>query len=196
MSAPHDHDDDLAPTNTAGYKVTAKKTVDEYANLDANDESLARWKESLGIKGGNGGPATFTITKLFLTSDTLPDGKAITLDLADPQAMELAKKNPITIKEGVEYNVGVKFIIQNDVISGLRYIHIVKRAGLQVDKLEQMIGSYGPGAGEQSVTFMSEESPSGLIARSGTYHVRSRVYDDDQKIHADFEWTFKLAKEW
>jgi hypothetical protein len=32
-----------------GYKPAAGKTVDEYRNLDAGDESLARWKASLGL---------------------------------------------------------------------------------------------------------------------------------------------------
>lgn len=35
-----------------GYKPTAAKTADEYAKLDAEDESLARWKASLGIVPG------------------------------------------------------------------------------------------------------------------------------------------------
>ena len=35
-----------------GYKVTEKKNIDEYAKMDANDESLKRWKESLGISEG------------------------------------------------------------------------------------------------------------------------------------------------
>ncbi|KAH7344541.1 E set domain-containing protein [Rhizoctonia solani] len=191
MSA--EHDDDLNPTQTTGYKVTAKKTVDEYANLDANDESLARWKASLGIAGG-GGDAKFNVKRLFLTSPTLPEGKTITLDLTDPQALAKVKKEPIVIKEGVD--VGVTFMIANDVISGLRYIHVVKRAGVKVDKLEHMIGSYGPDAAERSVTFATEESPSGIIARSGTYNVVSRITDDDKHLHAEFEWTFKLAKEW
>lgn len=39
-------------------------------------------------------------------------------------------------------------------------------------------------------------SPTGMLARSGSYAVRSRVIDDDGKVYADFEWTFKLAKEW
>lgn len=39
-------------------------------------------------------------------------------------------------------------------------------------------------------------SPSGMIARSGSYTVRSRVIDDDKHVHCDFEWVFKLAKEW
>ncbi|KAL5640869.1 hypothetical protein ACGC1H_001379 [Rhizoctonia solani] len=200
MSAPQEHDDDLNPSQTTGYKVAAKKTVDEYASLDAEDESLARWKASLGIAGGDGGAerkdAKFIVKQLFLTSPTLPPGKVISLDLTDPQALERVKKEPIVIKEDVEYSVGVTFVIENDVISGLRYIHIVKRAGIKVDKLEHMIGSYGPKAQEQSVTFATEESPSGMIARSGTYNVVSRITDDDGHNHAHFEWSFKLAKEW
>lgn len=35
-----------------GYKLGQKKTIDELANLDAEDESLARWKASLGIVPG------------------------------------------------------------------------------------------------------------------------------------------------
>jgi hypothetical protein len=32
-----------------GYKPAAGKSVDEYRQLDAGDESLARWKASLGL---------------------------------------------------------------------------------------------------------------------------------------------------
>ncbi|KAF8761482.1 Glycosyl hydrolase family 47 [Rhizoctonia solani] len=193
MSAPQEYDEDLNPTTTAGYKVTAKKTVDEYANLDANDESLVRWKASLGIGAG---ALQFIIKELFLKSDTLPPGKTVSLNLADKEAMEAAKKKPITIKEGIDYSVGLKFEIENDVISGLRYLHVVKRAGIKVDKLEQMIGSFRAQGGEHSVNFVTEESPSGIIARSGTYDVVSRITDDDGHVHADFSWSFKLAKEW
>lgn len=55
-----------------------------------------------------------------------------------------------------------------------------------VDKLEQMIGSYGPkpdGTPYES-NFPTEESPSGMIARTGTYYVRSRIIDDDAQVHA------------
>ena len=41
-----------------GYKPGAAKSADEYARLDAEDESLARWKASLGIVPGAGGSAT------------------------------------------------------------------------------------------------------------------------------------------
>ncbi|KAG8898470.1 hypothetical protein FRB99_007422 [Tulasnella sp. 403] len=75
-------------------------------------------------------------------------------------------------------------------------MHVVKRAGIRVDKMEQMIGSFGPRDEPYSSTFPTEESPSGMIARSGTYNVKSRVVDDDNEVFADFEWSFKLGKEW
>jgi hypothetical protein len=34
-----------------GYKPAAGKTVEEYRELDAGDDSLARWKASLGLDG-------------------------------------------------------------------------------------------------------------------------------------------------
>ena len=83
--------------------------------------------------------------------------------------------------------------------------------------MEQMLGSYGPHPkGEAYVKdFDPEESPSGLVARTGTYVVRSRVVDDDGEVYAgessimigcfavvefvrptDWEWCFKIGKEW
>lgn len=54
-----------------------------------------------------------------------------------------------------------------------------------VDKLEQMLGSYAPSPDGSPYTkkFPEEESPSGMLARSGTYHVKSRVVDDDDNVY-------------
>ncbi|KZP24529.1 E set domain-containing protein [Athelia psychrophila] len=198
MSAqPGDDHEDLAPSSTPGYKPTAAKSASEYAQLDAEDESLARWKASLGLNGAiaadTSGPKV-TVLTLELTSPTLPAGKKLAFDVAKPQS----KSDPFIIKEGVEYNVQIAFKVNHSIISGVRYIQIVKRAGVRVDKLEQMLGSYGPTPEGKPYTkvFDPEESPSGMLARSGTYNVRSRVLDDDGEVYADWEWSFKLAKEW
>ncbi|GAA5820649.1 hypothetical protein JCM11251_003094 [Rhodosporidiobolus azoricus] len=191
------NEDDLAPTETAGYKVGAKKTLDEYSKLDAEDESLNKWKASLGLGAGGAvgksdGPSVSPLT-LCLHSASRPS--PIELDLSSPQALAGLKANPVVIKEGSEYNVEIKFLV-NNLVSGLKYIQVVKRAGIQVDKLESMIGSYGPSADPVVKRFVTEEAPSGMLARSGTYTVRSRVLDDDKTVYVDFEWSFKLAKEW
>lgn len=54
IMADHHEEDELAPTQTAGYKVGEKKTMEEYQSLDANDESLKKWKQSLGLGGAGG----------------------------------------------------------------------------------------------------------------------------------------------
>lgn len=48
--------------------------------------------------------------------------------------------------------------------------------GMKVDKLEEMVGSYGPSAEAYTKKFSPEESPSGMLAR-GTYSVKSRFID-------------------
>ncbi|KAJ2955574.1 hypothetical protein NUW54_g14727 [Trametes sanguinea] len=114
------------------------------------------------------------------------------MNLQDRAGLENLKKHPITIKEGVEYNVRMTFRVNHSIIS------VVKRAGMTVDKMEQMLGSYGPHPKGEAYTknFDTEESPSGMLARSGTYQVRSRVVDDDGEVFADWEWSFKLGKDW
>lgn len=47
-----------------------------------------------------------------------------------------------------------------------------------------MLGSYGPSNEPYIKNFDPEESPSGVLARSGTYNVRSRVIDDDGEVYA------------
>lgn len=48
----------ISDHSSQGYKPGAAKSADEYAQLDAEDESLARWKASLGIVPGSAAPAT------------------------------------------------------------------------------------------------------------------------------------------
>ena len=38
--------------------MVARKSPEEYAQMDANDESLARWKQSLGIGAAGEAPAS------------------------------------------------------------------------------------------------------------------------------------------
>eukprot|EP00158_Paraphelidium_tribonemae_P000942 Partr_v1_DN23736_c0_g3_i2_m53098 putative Rho GDP dissociation inhibitor (GDI) len=95
------------------------------------------------------------------------------------------------------YNWGSKHhgSVQHDVISGLKYLHVVKRKGLKVDKAEEMIGSYAPNATPYEKKFVPEQAPGGMIAR-GTYTVKSKFTDDDGTSHLEWEWQFQIKKEW
>jgi len=83
-------------------------------------------------------------------------------------------------------SVRITFKVNHSIVSGVRYIQVVKRSGLKVDRLEEMLGSYGPHPkGEHYIkNFVPEESPSGMVARTGLYNVHSRVIDDDGEVYA------------
>ncbi|KAI9099402.1 immunoglobulin E-set [Phlyctochytrium arcticum] len=196
MADHHESTEDLAPTQTAGYKAPEKKTVAELAELDAQDESLRKWKESLGLKAGSAGatddPRKVVVLALGMESPGRPD---VHVDLSSADAIAQLKNQQMTIKEGVEYRLKVKFKVQHDVVSGLKYLHVVKRKGIRVDKMEEMLGSYGPAADAYEKKFLAEEAPSGMLAR-GHYEVRSKFIDDDNTTHLEWAWSFDIKKEW
>jgi len=119
----------------------------------------------------------------------------VSIDLSTPEALAKLKEQIITIKEGAEYRLKVVFKIQHDVVSGLKYLHVVKRSGIKVDKMEEMVGSYGPSADLYTKKFPLEEAPAGMLAR-GTYKVKSRFIDDDNFCHLEWDWTFEIKKDW
>ncbi|KAJ3305496.1 hypothetical protein HDV03_001362 [Kappamyces sp. JEL0829] len=191
-----EHDDDLAPTATSGYKVGEKKTLEELEKMDAADESLKKWKESLGV-GKTAAPTSGDPRKVIVHALALEVAgrNDVTIDLSTEEALSKLKGQVITIKEGAEYRLKVVFKIQHDVVSGLKYLHVVKRSGIKVDKTEEMVGSYGPSPDLYTKKFAMEEAPSGMLAR-GTYKVKSRFVDDDGHCHLEWEWEMSIAKDW
>ena len=59
------------------------------------------------------------------------------------------KDKPFIIKEGCQYRIKIEFKIQNEVVSGLRYVDAVYRKGVRVERNNFMLGSYGPKAETQ-----------------------------------------------
>lgn len=175
-----------------------QKTIAEYATLDANDDSLNKWKASLGITADGGpiihdhqNPSKVLIESISLQVEDRPD---VTVDLSRPGSIDRLAAEPFVVKEGV-YAMVLRFRVQRQVVSGLRYLQIVKRKGILVDKFEEMVGSYGPSKDIYTKKLAEEEAPSGLLAR-GQYTARSRFIDDDKFVHLDFEWSIVISKEW
>ncbi|CZT14769.1 probable rho-gdp dissociation inhibitor [Ramularia collo-cygni] len=191
--------DDLEPETTEGFVVGEKKTIDEYQQLDQNDESLRKWKESLGIGSGTpiadpNDPRRVVILSLGLEVEGRPD---IILDLEKANALEDLKNHPFTIKEGCTFRMKARFRVQHDVLSGMKYVQVVSRAGLK-NKSQEMIGSYSPNTTdkrEYEKKFEADTAPSGMLAR-GKYKAVSKFIDDDSHTHLQFDWTFEVKKEW
>ncbi|KAI8350783.1 RHO protein GDP dissociation inhibitor [Mortierella sp. GBAus27b] len=206
MSHHHHHEEDDFAGDDSTYKVGQKKSVNEYQQLDAEDESLNRWKAQLGLSNATAGdtPDNVVVERLALEVAGRPD---VELDLT--QSAEELRKQSFTIKEGVEYRLKVYFRVQHSLVSGLRYKHVVKRKTMgtwlkgKFDKADEMIGSYAakPDIIEKKASIMSSnsilppEAPSGMMAR-GDYLVKSRFEDDDKFVHKEWEWSFTISKDW
>ncbi|KAI0178180.1 hypothetical protein LQW54_002659 [Pestalotiopsis sp. IQ-011] len=198
--ASHEQDDHL-PEETQGYKLSQpKQSLAEYQNMDANDESLQRYKQSLGLSGGNdlsdpNDKRVCIIKKLSMES---PGRDAVTIDLSSPGSETTLKDKPFKIKEGSKFTMVAEFKVQHEILSGLQYVQIVKRKGIKVSKDSEMLGSYAPNTEKQPVytkRFQEEEAPAGMLAR-GHYNATSTFVDDDKKNHLQFEWSFDIAKDW
>ncbi|KAL8811238.1 MAG: hypothetical protein Q9200_001965 [Gallowayella weberi] len=220
-------DEELVASKTDGFKVGEKKTVEEYAKLgelssdstssmerqlrrsvisltnrvDQEDESLNRWKASLGISSS---PALHVDPKdtrrcvIHSLALEVPGRPDMTIDLSVPGALESLKSKPFSIKEGAKFRMKASFKVQHDVLSGLKYLQVVKRKGIRVSKDEEMLGSYAPNTEEKTIyekKFAEDEAPSGMMAR-GHYDAVSKFVDDDDHTHLKFEWSFDIAKDW
>lgn len=110
-------------------------------NTDAGDESLQRYKLSLGLGGGTdlsdpNDPRVAIIQSLAMDS---PDREPVTIDLSVPGTEGTLKDHPFKIKEGARFTMVASFKVQHEVLSGLRYVQIVKRKGIKVSKDSEMI---------------------------------------------------------
>lgn len=143
-------DDDLVPETVEGYVIGEKKTIEEYTKLDAEDESLAKWKASLGltsdtnaypVKAGDNRKVVIVEMALSFPDQGL---EPIVINLEDSDGNTLNKDIKFTIKEKSIYQLSIKFRVQHEIITGLKYLHSIKKAGIRVDKLEEPLGSYAP----------------------------------------------------
>jgi Rho GDP-dissociation inhibitor len=110
--------------------------------IDAGDDSLQRYKESLGLGGSNlsdpNDPRVCIILSLTMNSEGRPP---VTVDLNAPGAEKTLKDKPFKIKEGAKFQMTANFKVQHEVLSGLQYVQIVKRKGIRISKDQEMIVS-------------------------------------------------------
>ena len=45
------------------------------------------------------------------------------------------KKTPFKIKEGIQYKIRIDFHVQREIVTGLKYVQKIYRAGVQVEKV-------------------------------------------------------------
>lgn len=196
-------EDDLVPETVEGYTVGEKKTIEEYTKLDAEDESLAKWKASLGLSDDSlaypvkaGDKRTVVIVEMSLT---FPEDKSllpIVIPLEDASGNTIGKDIKFAVKEKAVYELHIKFRVQHEIITGLKYLHSVKKAGIRVEKMEEPLGSYAPNTKEKPYyekSLGAVEAPLGMLARGG-YSAVTKFVDDDKTVHLSFPWSFQITK--
>lgn len=198
------NDDDLVPEQVEGYTVGEKKTIAEYTQLDAEDESLAKWKASLGLSGNSdaypvkaGDNRKVVIVEMALHFPDQPKLEPIIINLEDADGNTIkGKEIKFNIKEKSIYQLVIKFRVQHEIITGLRYLHSIKKAGIRVDKVDEPLGSYAPNTKDKPYyekVFGEVEAPSGLLAR-GNCSAVTKFVDDDKTVHLSFPWSFTITK--
>ena len=62
----------------------------------------------------------------------------IIIDLSQPGQLETLKDKPFTIKEGTTFRMKVRFKVQHHILSGMKYVQVVKRLKIS-SKSQEMI---------------------------------------------------------
>jgi len=185
------------------YQVGKKVSVNELLTMDAEDESLRKYKEALlgnaakTVFAPKDDPRKVVITELRICCELRP-GADIVYALDSPESIAHLKDVPFTLKEGCHYKISVSFRVQHEIVSGLKYVNRATRKGVPVGKDELMIGSFAPQQEPHKVTFPKngwEEAPKGLLAR-GSYKAKSQFVDDDKHVHLEYEYAFNIKKDW
>ncbi|RVE69275.1 hypothetical protein OJAV_G00076150 [Oryzias javanicus] len=176
------------------YNPPAQKSLQEIQQMDKDDESLVKYKQTLlgpeAVTTDPSGP-NVEVTRLTLVCDEAPE--PITMDLTGD--LSALKEKSFTLQEGVKYRLKIHFKVNREIVSGLKYRHVTYRKGVKINKVVCMVGSYGPRGEEQEFLCPADETLKGVLSR-GQYLVKSCFTDDDKNIHLAWEWNINISKDW
>uniref|UniRef100_A0A8C5QG62 protein disulfide-isomerase n=1 Tax=Leptobrachium leishanense TaxID=445787 RepID=A0A8C5QG62_9ANUR len=112
------------------YKAPEMKSLQEIQDLDKDDESLVKYKQtllgSLPAQVDHSAP-NVQVTRLTLICDEAPG--PITMDLSGDLAQ--LKKTQFVLKEGMKYRLKVTFKVNKEIVCGLRYVQYTYRKSIK-----------------------------------------------------------------
>ncbi|XP_061513389.1 rho GDP-dissociation inhibitor 1 isoform X1 [Anopheles gambiae] len=122
----------------SNYQPPPQKTIEEIMAADAEDESLRKYKEALlgeaqaeKIIFDESDPRKVIVKKLaLLVADRDPMELDLTGDLTK------LKKNVFVIKEGIQYKIRIDFVVQREIVHGLKYVQKTYRMGVPGKSVE------------------------------------------------------------
>ena len=63
------------------------------------------------------------------------------------------------------HRIRISFNVQREIVTGLKYVHAVKKMGVRVENETYMVGSYGPKLEMHEYTTPFDEMPKGMVYR-------------------------------
>jgi len=190
---------DVDQEDDPNYRAPPEKSIDDILETDKEDQSLQQYKATLlgSAAAGSGAvvvdesdPRKVIVKALALVVEGRED---VTMDLTQP--INVIKTKKFVLKEGIKFRIRIDFQVQREIVHGLKYVQKTYRAGIPVDKMTHMVGSYAPKTELYSTLTPVEDAPSGLMKR-GTYSVHSFFTDDDKSDHLKWEWSIEIKKDW
>lgn len=107
------------------------------------------------------------------------------IDVSKPGAVEALKDKPFTIKEGATFRMKATFKVQHQILSGLKYIQVVKKMGMSNKNQEMIVSRPRICSRASRLTCLI-----GLLQpeHSGQAHLREEVRGGDCAIWHDRSW--------
>lgn len=120
-----------------------------------------------GDVGNPDDPRRLIVTEFRVLFDPSENREDIVHDLSTPAGLEKLKSEGISLKEGCKYKFRVSFVVQHELIAGVKFVNKVKKAVFS-DVEDIMIGSFAPSSVPQTFEFPKfnyREAPSGMLFR-------------------------------
>ncbi|TXG63868.1 hypothetical protein EZV62_010862 [Acer yangbiense] len=176
----------------SGFVPGPLLSLKEQIDKDKDDDSLRRWKEKLlGCVEGN------------LNGQMEPEVKFHSIGIVSDDFGEISTPLPVdenqsarvlfTLREGSQYQLKLTFSVLHNIVSGLTYSNTVWKAGLKVDQMKGMLGTYAPQREPYVYSLEEETTPTGVLAR-GIYSAKLKFEDDDKRCHMELKYSFEIKK--
>ena len=129
--------------------------------------------------------------------ETHPDFQIIKFVLhvegQEPKEVQVKDADEIHIQlpGGIKYYMTLHFQVKTQRYENVKYIQVVKKAGITIRKNELEIGSYDPSEEIYTKDFPESDTPGSWLAR-GNYQNVSTYYEGDKELFAT-PWTLELV---
>merc|ERR1719377_222274 len=111
--------------NSDNYNPGEKIDMKTLQEMDAEDESLKKYKEALlgkmdDLSAPSDDPRRVVIQSIVIIFEDRPGGN-LEFKLSNAKELDEFKKADIVFKEGCNFKIQVNFKVQHDLVTGLKY---------------------------------------------------------------------------